>query len=171
VDQSARQESSVIITFLKNRTITILLPLLTLFLGLVVGVVAVFLILPQQEVAKPQKQEVAKPQISQQNLPISLELLQNPIVYEWRGGIKGKVVDKDEHTLTLEDEKGNKITVTDLLPSGSGVFKTTYLKKAVPRVIELTLNEIPLGTTFRGEFFIFKNFPDTPIGGVFTIVE
>ena len=170
MDQSARQESSVIITFLKNRTITILLPLLTLFLGLVVGVVAVFLILPQQEVAKPPISQQNLP-ISQQNLPISLELLQNPIVYEWRGGIKGKVVDKDEHTLTLEDEKGNKITVTDLLPSGSGVFKTTYLKKAVPRVIELTLNEIPLGTTFRGEFFIFKNFPDTPIGGVFTIVE
>lgn len=123
--------------------------------------------IPPKEDSKPQTNQIP-------DLPISLRLLQNPAVYEWRGDVNGKVVAKDEHTLTLEDEKGFKITVTDILPNGGGTFKTKYfkyLKKTDSRPIELTLKDISLGTMLRGEFFIFKNFPDTPVGSQFVTVE
>lgn len=169
MNQSTQQNPSIITTGQKNRAITILLPLSTLFLGLLIGIVASRLMTPPQQIPP---QQAAKPQTNQStNLPISLKLLQNPAVYEWRGSVNGKVVAKDEHTLTLEDDKGNKITVTDLLPNGSGTFKTMYLKKTDSRPTVLSLKDIPLGTTLRGEFFVFKNFPDTPVGSLFTIVE
>lgn len=157
---STQEEPNVIVAGLRNKKI-ILLPLLTLFLGIVIGLVSSRLI-PLQQIAKPQ---------SQTNLPISLELLQNPAVYEWRGSVTGKIIAKDEHTLTLEDDKGNKITLTDLLPQGAGTFKTIYFKKTDTRPIQLTLKDIPLGTTLRGEFFVFRNFSDTPVASSFTIVE
>lgn len=168
---SAQPEPNIVKAGLKNRPFSILLPLFTLFLGLAGGVVADRLMTPPQ---KTPSQEVAKPQTNLADLPISLKLLQNPAVYEWRGSVTGKVVAKDEHTLTLENEKGNKITVTDLLPSGIGTFKTMYfkyLKKTDSRPTVLTLKDIPLGTTLRGEFFVFKNFPNTPVGSQFTIEE
>lgn len=168
MDQNAQQKPSIT---------TFLLPIFTLFLGLIIGIIASRLMTPSQKIL-PQEtlpQQNVKPQINlTTDLPISLRLLQNPAVYEWRGDVNGKVIAKDEHTLTLEDQKGNKITVTDLLPNGSGIFKTIYLKylkKTGSRPIELTLKDITLGTMLKGEFFVFKNFPDTPIGSSFVIVE
>lgn len=157
--------------------LTALLPLLTLFLGVVIGVAGNRLLAPTSktlppQTLKPQINPAELPKINQADLPISLRLLKNPAVYEWRGDVIGKVIAKDEHTLTLEDEKGNQITVTDLLPGDSGTFKTIYLKKAEKkgsRPTEITLKDIPLGATLKGSFFVFRNFPDTPVAAAFTV--
>ena len=177
MDPSVQQVPIVSKTGTQNFNILrILLPLFTLLVGLGLGLLISRIIFPVSP--QPSQQPTIAPQIPKADLPtdlpISLRLLQNPAVYEWRGSVTGKIVAKDEHTLTLEDEKGNKITVTDLLPNGSGTFKTTYLKyikKTNSRPIKLTLKNISLRTMLRGEFFVFKNFPDTPIGSMFTTVE
>jgi len=163
-EPSAQEKPSVVTAGQKNKALTALLPLFTLFLGVVIGVAASRLMTPPQQVAKPQ--------INPADLPISLRLLQNPAVYEWRGDVIGKLIAKDEHTLALEDEKTNKITITDLLPGGAGTFKTIYLKKAEKkglRPTEVTLKDIPLGAMLKGSFFVFKNFPDTPVAASFTV--
>jgi len=107
-----------------------------------------------------------------ESLPVDDEILTNPIVYEWNGGVKGKIVNKDAHTFTLEDEKGNKITITDIIPTGE-IFKTIF--RAAPdkdgnsKVIPLS--EIPIGTTLRGNFWIFGTGKKVPVGGMFFIVK
>lgn len=167
ISQSGKQNFSLL---------SILLPLFTLLVGFALGLLVSRIIFPvstpstQQLTTAPETTKAELPA----DLPIGLDLLKNPAVYEWRGDVNGKVVAKDEHTLTIEDEKGNKITVTELLPDGHGTFKTTYLKylkKTNSRPIELTLKDITLGTMLKGEFFVFRNFPDTPVGSMFAIVE
>lgn len=69
-----------------------------------------------------------KPTIDESKLPISLALLTNPIVYEWRGSVQGKLTKKDEHAFTLLDDQGNSITITDKMPSGD-VFKAMFFDK------------------------------------------
>ena len=170
MDPSVQQEPNIIKIGRQNLNIlSILLPFFTLLVGLELGLFTSRIIFPA-----PPQQSAPTPQITKSDLPISLALLKNPIVGDWRGNVTGKVIAKDEHTLTLEDDKGNKITVTDLMPSGSFTFKTMFLKyskKTNSRPIELTLKDISLGTMLRGEFFVFKNFPDVPVGSQFIIIE
>lgn len=103
-----------------------------------------------------------KPVIDESKLPISFALLTNPIVYEWRGGVKGKVTQKDGGNFILTDEQGNSITITNKMPSGD-IFKTLFFDKNK----KISLQEIPLGTILLGDFFIFKDGPNTPVGSAF----
>lgn len=175
MDLSTPQEPIVIKTEKQNFNIlSILLPLFTLLVGIGLGLLVSRIIFPTP--LKPTQKSAITPQITKADLPlpVSSNLLKNPIIYEWRGTITGKLIAKDEHTLTLTDDKGNEITITDLLPNGTGTFKTMYLKylkKTGSRPAELALKDIPLGTTLRGDIIIFKNFPNTPVANVFTIME
>ncbi len=107
----------------------------------------------------------SKPVIDESKLPVSLALLQNPIVYQWRGSVKGRITKKDDHVFTLIDEQGNSITITDKMPSGD-IFKPMFLDKNNINK-QLSLKDIPLGSTLLGEFFIFKGSPNTPVGSSF----
>lgn len=146
-----------------NKTLLICITLL--FVGFILGIIT-WAILPfgKTDVTLPPSRTVSK--IDESNLPISLSLLTNPIVYEWRGSIKGKMTVKDEHTFALIDDKGNSITITDLPPNG-GVFKTIFLNKSDKPSRPLSLRDIPLGSVLRGEFFVFKDGPNTPVGSLF----
>lgn len=108
----------------------------------------------------------AKSTIEESKLPISLSLLTNPIVYEWRGSVKGKLIRKDEHSFTLVDDEGNNITITDTLSTGDR-FKTMFFDKTNKNK-EALLSAIPIGSALLGDFFIFKGGPNTPIGSIFT---
>jgi len=108
--------------------------------------------------------------ITEENLPISLNLLQNPIVYEWRGSVKGVLIEKDEHSFVLEDGNKNRIKITDILPSGE-TFHSQFIKPSGDSVTKLTLKDIPLGTTLVGDFWIFKTWKDVPVGGTFAVID
>lgn len=172
MSESVPQESVIIKKDGLKFNFLYLLPLLTLLIGLGLGIVISRYVLP---IPSQPQQSFTTSQISRADspLPISSNLLKNPIVYEWRGSILGKVIAKDEHTLTLEDDNGNKITTTDLLPEGT-IFKTVYLKyskKTDSKPTILTLKDISIGTKLRGEFFVFKNFPNTPVSSQYVIQE
>ena len=110
----------------------------------------------------------SNPTIDESKLPISLALLTNPIVYEWRGSVNGKLTKKDEHTFTLVDDKGNSITITDKMPSGE-VFKTMFFEQiSQGKQQESSLSTIPIGSTLMGDFFIFRGGPNTPVGSLFS---
>lgn len=103
-------------------------------------------------------------------LPIDSKLLQNPLVYEWRGSVKGKLVQKDENSFTLENDSGNRITITNKMPTGE-IFRTYFSELTIPGPTQVELKDISLGTSLRGDFFIFKGGPDIPVGSSFQIVK
>lgn len=133
-----------------------------LAIGFIFGFATKTVINPQQAANAP---VTAKPSFDESKLPISLSLLTNPIIDEWRGGLKGKVTKKDEHTFTLEDDTGNSIVITDLMASGDQ-WKTTVFEKN-NRFKQASFSAIQVGNTVSGDFFIFKGGPNTPVGSVF----
>ncbi|MBU1031785.1 hypothetical protein KKE03_02600 [Patescibacteria group bacterium] len=141
----------------------VVVPVITLLLGFGLGFLAKS-ILPLNK--PPTPTQTPKPS-DESKLPISLSLLTNSIVYEWRGSVNGKLTAKDEHSFTLEDDKGNKITITDIMPDGN-TFKTRFLEQGKSDVKETSLTIIPIGSTLRGDFFIFKNGSNLPVGSQFT---
>lgn len=163
IDQSAPQNSSPVVirtsTNFFNKQIFIYVGIL--LLGILLGFGAKTIISPQK-VNPPLS---TKPVIDESKLPISLPLLTNPIVYEWRGSVKGWITKKDEHTFTLIDDKGNYITITDIIPSGE-TWKTLFFDKT-DKNKQASLSAIPVGSTLSGEFFLFKGDPNTPVGSMF----
>lgn len=144
-----------------------------LLLGFFIGSIT-WSVLPFEKLpffSSPQKTKVAqpspapKPALDESKLPVSLALLQNPIVYEWRGSVKGKMTQKDDHIFTLADEGGNSITISDKMPSGDK-FKAMFFDKSSINK-EISLKDIPLGSILLGDFFIFKGGPNAPVGSSF----
>lgn len=165
------QEGSEIIRLGGSKVASFLAPVLTLFLGILVGLGSAYFLIPQRLSFPPAATPAPSPKIIEEDLPIGLEVLQNPAVYEWRGSVEGKLVSKDAHSFTLDDGKGNRITITDIMPLGA-TFKTLFMDVTSPEEPkEVTLGDIPIGTTLRGEFWIFKGGRNTPVGGTFVIVK
>jgi len=149
-----------------NKTIFICIGVL--ILGFLLGFVAKSITNPQKPnpPLPPGSSLPIKPAIDESKLPVSLSLLTNPIVYEWRGGVKGKLTRKDDNTFTLVDDQGNSITITNITPSGDK-WKILFFDKTNNNK-QASYSAIPLGSILSGDFFIFKNGPNTPVGGVFT---
>ncbi len=109
------------------------------------------------------------------NLPISLNLLQNPIVYEWRGDVTGKLVKINPDSFVLQDDKGNNITIFYWkwkAPSPKeGNIATVFSKLEGGQWKDITIDTIPINSTLRGDFFIFKSDLKTPFGSSFTVVK
>lgn len=151
---------------------TLFIYLMVLLVGFFLGFVSWYIVPFGKPSILPQKTTVSvpisspKPTNDESKLFISLSLLTNPIVYQWHGSVEGKMTKKDEHTFTLVDEKGNNITITDLLPNGD-VFKTMFLNKDDRQGKPISLKDIPVGSIIRGGFFIFKGYPNIPIGSEF----
>lgn len=154
-----------------NRTITI--SIIALLFGFFLGFIS-WSFLPFGKLPTPaSNQEVKvvlpspafKPAIDESKLPISLNLLTNPIVDEWRGGVRGKLISKNEHDFTLVDDQGHSITITDKMPSGD-IFKAMFFDKSDISK-QISLSDIPLGSVLIGDFFIFKGAPNIPVGSSF----
>lgn len=149
----------------------VVIPVIILLLGFGLGfLVKSILPLNKTPTVPTQKTTLSstpKPTIDESKLPISLSLLTNPIVYEWRGSVKGKLTQKDEHTFTLVDDKGNSITITDTTSTGA-IFKTMFFDISNKSKQESSLSATPVGSILFGDFFIFKNGPNTPVGSSFT---
>lgn len=150
----------------------VFIPVITLLLGFGLGFITKSILplnktptVPAQQTMLPSPTPL-KPTVDESKLPISLPLLTNPIVFEWRGSVKGKLTRKDEHSFTLVDEQGSSITITDIIPSGD-IFKTLFFDKTNNEKKEVSLSALPLGSILLGDFFIFKNGPNTPVGSMF----
>lgn len=138
-----------------------------LILGFILGFASKTFLLPQ----KDSPLVATKPAFDESKLPISMSLLTNPVVYEWRGGVKGKMTKKDEHTFTLTNDQGQSITISDTTISGdkfNTLFFDTIKDKTKPSSASaVLLKDIPLNSILEGDFFVFKNGPNIPIGGMF----
>ncbi len=111
----------------------------------------------------------AQPTI-QSNSPISTILLNNPAVYEWRGSVAGKLVQVNQDSFVLQGANGNNITIFYQTPS-IGRWKTIFLNGEGKDQKTVSINTITIGSSLRGDFFIFKGSPNTPVGNSFNIIK
>ncbi|MBI4036633.1 hypothetical protein HY386_02025 [Candidatus Daviesbacteria bacterium] len=108
--------------------------------------------------------------------PIAFDILKNPLVYEWRGSVVGTLVAKDEGSITISDDKGNKIVIF-VQGSSKEIYGTKFYKpEAIPdkdgkRFTEVTVDKIPLSTKLHGDFFVFPHRKNELVGSSFNIVE
>ena len=166
--QPAQQENPSILTKPPIKPVNrVIIPIVALLLGFFIGSIA-WSVLPftqKTKMVQPSPSPSPKPAIDESKLPVSLALLTNPIVYEWRGSVKGKLTQKDDPIFTLTDDQGNSITITNKMPSGDK-FKARFIDKSNINK-EIFLKDIPVGSVLLGDFFIFKGGPNTPVGGYF----
>lgn len=112
----------------------------------------------------------SQPSITEDKSPVSISLLTNPIVYEWRGSITGKLTTVNPDSYVIKDDKGNSITLFYKTPS-MDPWKTVFLQSDGKEWKDTTLGAISIGSTLRGDFFIFKDSPNTPVGNSFQVVK
>lgn len=136
-----------------------LLPLTTLALGLILGFsVAKIAPPPLSEVSFKNQRETPGPRlVTEGELPIRLDLLQNPLIYEWRGSVRGELISKEEEWITLQDKDRNTLIVPLRSASGQPIMTTFFAVKPEPSGPEdsrqVELEEIPLGITLIGDIF------------------
>lgn len=159
---------SIVVNQTNNKSKLIFLVLIVLLLGFLLGFYTNNLFVNKVQQVEKIVSPPAQPQIDESKLPISLSLLQNPIVYEWRGSVKGRVIAKNEHLFTIEDDKGNQIIITDKSPSGD-IFDTAFLKKSASNWKTASSSAMSVGSNVRAEFFIFKAGKNVPVGSIFWI--
>lgn len=115
--------------------------------------------------------------VQQASLPISLKLLQNRLIYEWRGSVKGQILSIGANSFTISDGKGASVIVSTTMPSGDA-FATKFYEKgsspsasssAFPSWKEIPFDRLQVGDKIYGEFFIFKGGKDKPVGSAFWV--
>lgn len=152
--------------------LNILLILLVFSLGVILSSLWWYLKFPKKvTVSKevcPSSSGFDTSKISINNLPVGVSIFTNPAINDWRGTVNGKIISKNEHTFTLENDQGNKITITDNMKMG-GHYNTIFNKLGEKgKVEQVKLKDIPIGTKLLGDIWVFKADKDTPIGGIFS---
>lgn len=109
--------------------------------------------------------------ISAADLSIAINLLKNPIIYQWRGAVEGKLTAKDDKSITLSDDQGHSITIE--VTTGSTGTKFSSQSAISQGKLRESVNHlnIPLGTFLRGDFFVIPPKGNQIIGGSFLIKD
>ncbi len=125
--------------------------------------------LPQQSIPAP-----SEPTLKENSSPIAFDILQNPLVYEWRGSVEGTLVAKDDHTITISDNQNHSIVIP-VIPSTDVIYGTKFYKREtkdkVDQFINIPHQDIPIGSKLRGDFFVAAREKDKIIGSSFEIIE
>lgn len=130
---------------------------------------------PQNPISQIKPVPSYQKMVSEDELPVGIDLLKNPIVNQWRGGVEGTLIAKDEKSITLAN-KGAEITIPLYTPLGKQrmtKFNNLKLAKLGENIGEIDLEEIPLGTYLRGDFFVipWPNDKYKIVGSLFTVEE
>ncbi len=114
------------------------------------------------------------PTLSEADLPFSLKILKNPMVNQWAAGVEGKLIEKKDYSMTLQNKQGQTIIIPLKLSENTKMW-TTFLitKKGEKTLKNASLDEIPIGAILVGEFFILPLHDDKnrTVGGQFVYNE
>lgn len=113
-----------------------------------------------------EQQSIQKLTNDLQSLPVSLSLLKNPVVYQWRGSVEGNIVEKSSTSITIS-KNNNLIT----LPVKVGPNGTKFASPSGTLVKQLSVDEVRLGDYVRGDFFVSPLNKNKPFGAFFQIVQ
>lgn len=106
--------------------------------------------------------------ILEEDVPVPLDTLANPIISEWRGSADGTLVAKTDTTFTLEKD-GYRLTVL-FSPGFSRIYQaqpppTTPNETSNEPARELTLDEVPLNVRMLGSVWLPHKDGTLPIVG------
>ena len=87
-----------------------------------------------------------EPSIEVKKLPVTTDILTNPIFYQWRASFQGKLIAKKDNTFTVED-KGTTLVI-------EYVEGATYFFDKKTRN-EIKLEVLPIGSKLLGGVWIF----------------
>lgn len=162
-NQSLQQQDQITSSKLTNSSPrkTIVIFICAILFAFVIGFISRPFIISTKTVSLTPQKSV----IDESKLPISLALLTNPIVYQWTGSVRGKLIEKNEHNFTLADDQNHNIIITEIMPSGDK-WNVLFFDKT-NKMKEASYSAIPIGSTLLGDFFIFKGGSNTPVGGTF----
>lgn len=148
---------------------------IALFIALSPLLMVAFLWIKDQPLFQP-KQSTTVPvatssaSIKEEDLPITLNILKNPAIYQWTGSIEGTLTDKDDTSLTITTKDNHSITIPlDLNPNGTKFYNNKPEKDLKAK--SLTLEDIRIGSKIRGDFFIIPNKKNEIHAGSFIILE
>lgn len=103
-------------------------------------------------------------------LPVATELLINPVVSQWRGGVEGVLVEKDASSITISEN--NRTLKIQLQGPPGGTFFYQESAEAGTGFQQVSLDDIAIGTRLRGDFFVKPGVGSNEvIGSSFTIVR
>lgn len=106
--------------------------------------------------------------ITQEESPISINLLRNPVVYQWSGSVEGTLTAKTENSLTLSN-KGASLTIPVTTHRERNIFFGPY-KEGTRSA--LTIDQLELGTNLVGQFWVLLTKEDKDkIDGIFFSVK
>lgn len=114
--------------------------------------------------SQPVSEEQKEAMIKEADLPLPASILQNPLIYEWKGSVEGVLIAKTDTNITL-GKNGKRITIT--------VLKNYTKFYRLPSSQELSLADIPLNSSLRGDIIITKEghpqltVPGEVVGGIF----
>ncbi len=133
-----------------------------------------FLKNPAQTPVQQPTQVQSEPSIKESELPVAVNILQNPMVYEWRGSVNGTLTAKDDKSITLTDDQGHSIIIP-ITPSSEKITGTVFYKRETknnkPQYGPISYMDIPLGTKLRGDFFVGGKEKNRIIGSSFAVVD
>lgn len=93
--------------------------------------------------------------LKESEAPFAFEILKNPLINQWVAAVKGNLIEKTSDSITLQNNEGQTITIPLKISNNDTAMWTKFFVKrggGVPESIDL--NDIPIGSTLSGEFFI-----------------
>lgn len=112
-------------------------------------------------------QTSTKKTVDEATLAIPYPVLQNPMVNEWRGSVEGKLVAKDTTSITISDNKGNKITIAVAPENKTKFFSQAALRKG-DKNNEVLFEKVTIGSYLVGDFWATN--AKTLVGSSFLIM-
>lgn len=108
--------------------------------------------------------------IKEENLPIALDILQDPAIYQWTGSVEGTIEAKDNTYLAIATKDNHSITIPiDSNPNGTKFYSNKPGKDL--KAQSLTINDMRIGSKVRGDFFIIPDKKNEMRAGSFVIIE
>lgn len=178
MDQPSVQNQSApaVVKETKNKPILILIAFLILAVGILLGFYANIL-LASKKIQNTDKTTIqpARQKIDESKLPISLDLLQNPVVYQWRGSVEGTLVEKNDDSITIRDDKGNSITILNRVSPKSSypAMMTVFFDSSSPKgpIKKVAFGDLVVGSRLRGDFFVVPGDKNIIVGSSFEIIK
>lgn len=116
--------------------------------------------------------------LKESEAPFAFEILKNPLINQWVAAVKGKLIEKTENSIILQNDQGQTITIPTKLsddPTNNPQMWTKFfiIKKGEAVPTNIDLNEIPIGAVLTGEFFILPlpNDKNRTVGSQFVYNE
>jgi hypothetical protein len=138
--------------------------------GVVIGIGVMRQTVENVSISKSSSSNVSSVPAIKENLPISRELLNNKMVTQWRGNFEGELVSKSDTLFVIQDEKGNKLNLKTITPTGEK-WNVIFIDGRDEARRKISFEDVPTNVKILGDFWVLPEGNNSPVAGMFTIVK